>query len=255
MFYPYIVEGGLVWMLPIVLLSFFATAFALERGYYWVHLFYQSRNRQKILKQMFKKPFSSRDAVFIAEKSKDVVIQTLYQFLVHYQNMTLEIAERKAIQIAEEKIEESRQFLDWLSLIANISGTLGLLGTVVGISLSFKSMASEDAKGITLSLATALYTTVGGIILFFIAYLALFLFQKFTNQLDNALTNNLQTLKDTLEQQEKNNENKAKTANTSQPIQQLTEQPIFIPATIPSTHPIVEKKVRVDIPTHSRATP
>jgi biopolymer transport protein ExbB/TolQ len=203
MFYPYIVEAGLIWMLPIVFLSFFATAFVMERIFYWLKTLCYAWNRSKILKLFFQVPFSKQAGLLLCYRSHDAVCQALYEFLQSYENMKLDIAERRAILFAEEKVEMSRQFLDWLSLIANISGTLGLMGTVVGISLSFKTMASEDSKGMALSLATALYTTVGGIILFLIAYLGLFLFQKLSNQLDNALTVNIQRLKNVLEQEEK----------------------------------------------------
>lgn len=231
MFYPYIVEAGLVWMLPIVFLSFFATAFVMERIFYWLKTLFYAWNRTKILRLFFQVPFSKQAGLFLCYRSHDVVCQALYEFLQSYENMKLDIAERRAILFAEEKVDQSRQFLDWLSLIANISGTLGLMGTVVGISLSFKTMASEDSKGMALSLATALYTTVGGIILFLIAYLGLFLFQKLSNQLDNALTVNIQRLKNVLEQEEKSqsvvySEQDQKTEQM-QPIQLQAMQPII----------------------------
>lgn len=233
MFYPYIVEAGLVWMLPIVFLSFFATAFVMERIFYWLKTLFYAWNRTKILKLFFQVPFSKQAGLFLCYRSHDVVCQALYEFLQSYENMKLDIAERRAILFAEEKVDQSRQFLDWLSLIANISGTLGLMGTVVGISLSFKTMASEDSKGMALSLATALYTTVGGIILFLIAYLGLFLFQKLSNQLDNALTVNIQRLKNILEQEEKSqsvvySEQEAnQKSEPVQPIQLQAMQPII----------------------------
>lgn len=238
MFYPYIVEAGLVWMLPIVFLSFFATAFVMERIFYWLKTLFYAWNRTKILKLFFQVPFSKQAGLFLCCRSHDVVCQALYEFLQSYENMKLDIAERRAILFAEEKVEKSRQFLDWLSLIANISGTLGLMGTVVGISLSFKTMASEDSKGMALSLATALYTTVGGIILFLIAYLGLFLFQKLSNQLDNTLTVNIQRLKNVLEQEEKSQSVVYSEQNQkTEPI-----QPIPIQLQLQAMQPIMQNK-------------
>jgi biopolymer transport protein ExbB/TolQ len=203
MLYPYIVEGGLVWMMPIVLLSVCALAFCLERAFYWMQYFWNSRHRQHLIDKIFQMPLNLTHAAQYCKASKDVVILSLQEFLLQYQEVNLEIAARKSRLFAEARAEESRHFLDILALIASISGTLGLMGTVVGISLSFKSMAQGDSKGIALSLATALYTTVGGIILFLLSYLCLFFFQKFSDNLENILDVQLHKLNDLLEAREK----------------------------------------------------
>lgn len=203
MFYPYIVEGGLIWMLPIVFLSFLALALCLERSWYWFVQYLHSRHRDKILKKMFQSSETLRKSIDYCNGSKDPLIMTLREFLVHYQEMTLEMAERKACVFAEAKVQESRSFLDWLTLIASISGTLGLFGTVVGISICFKTLAQADSKGMALALATALYTTVAGIILFFIAYLCSFFFQKCSDRMENDMDLNIQKAKDMLELEQK----------------------------------------------------
>ncbi len=203
MFYPYIEEGGLIWMLPIVAISYFAVALIMERICYWVIYFWNSRDRKHILSRLFQIPMDLRQAFLTTQNSNDPVIQSLNEFLKSYRDFPLHIAERKAIQFAEDRLTESRRFVDWLALFANLSGTLGLAGTVVGISISFKSMSLQDAKSLSLSLATALYTTVGGIILFLPSYLCVFAAQKASDGLENILDTNIQNLKDILESQEK----------------------------------------------------
>lgn len=190
-------------MFPIIFLSFFAVAFSLERLVYWFVTWQNSLDRKKKLRKIFNPPFNYKNALEICQKSQDVVIVVLHNFLKLYNDHSLVIAERKTRMIAEEKSDESRKFLDILSLIANISGTLGLMGTVVGISLSFKTLAAEDSRGLALSLSTAMYTTIGGIILFLTSYLFLFFFQKYSDKLDNALDINIQKLNDILEVEEK----------------------------------------------------
>ncbi len=203
MFYPYLVNGGLVWMLPIVFLSFISMAFILERLWYWARQTIHSHERKEILGKILHAPWQLSKAMEHCRHSKDSVVLTLHEFLLHYENVSLPIAERKARLFAESKGQESRHFLYLLTVIANIAGTLGLLGTVVGISMIFKSLAQEDSKGVALALSTAVYTTVAGILLFLLSYLPLFFFQTLSENLEDALDSNIQKLKDFLEVQEK----------------------------------------------------
>ncbi len=231
MFYPYIEEGGLIWMLPIVFLSYVGVALVMERCTYWALYMYRTRGRDKTLAKIFSQPFELSKAKLHAQHSSDPLIQTIYEFFKSYEDMPLAIAERKANQFAEERMAESRQFIDWLSLLANLSGTLGLAGTVVGISISFKSLALQDAKGISLSLATALYTTVAGIMLFIPSYLCVFACQKAADTLENLLEKYVQKIKDILESQEKSK------------IIFEANQPIGQPEIAPQMHIVGQKPV------------
>lgn len=217
MLYPWIEEGGLLWMLPIVFLSFYAVGCCLERAWYWLVYGIRTINRDEILQKMFQMPAEMSQLAQLCSHSKDIVVQVLYEFLSQYQAVGLMIAERKARMTAETKVDESRHFLDILALIANISGTLGLMGTVVGIALIFKSLSREDAKGISLALATALYTTIAGIIVFLFSYLPMFFFQRFSDRLETVLDTNIQKMKDWLEFKEKSSlvfeNNQASVAN------------------------------------------
>lgn len=203
MLYPFIKEAGLVWMMPIIAISFCALAFCLERSWFWLVHVSHSWGRSEVLRKIFQTPWRLEEARRWCQNSHDTAILALQEFMLQYDNVSLAIAERKARQFAELKVAESRRFLDVLALIVNISGTLGLMGTVVGISLSFKTMAKEDSRGLASSLSTAMYTTIGGIILFLLSYLFLFFFQKFSDHLENILEANIQELRDLLEIREK----------------------------------------------------
>jgi len=203
MLFPYIKEAGLTWMLPIIFLSFCAVAFCLERLCYWLIHWKNALGRKSTLRKLLSPPFNRKKVQQTCLNSQDHVLFSLGTFLKIYENVSLPIAERKARMFAEEQVEESRRFLDLLSLISNISGTLGLMGTVVGISLSFKSLVSEDSRALALSLSTAMYTTIGGIILFLISYLFFFFLSKFSDSFENDLDINVNKLKDLLEIEEK----------------------------------------------------
>lgn len=201
MFYPYIVDGGMVWMLPLVFLSFVALALALERGWFWLDYLWTGRRRHEVIGKVMREPWRQTEALAATADSRDMVVSVLHEMVREYPRVSLAIAERKARMCADASVQRSRQFLDVLTVIANVAGTLGLLGTVVGISLIFKSLASEDTKGVALALSTAVYTTVAGIILFLVSYLPLFFFQKFSENLEDNLDAAIQNLKDFLEVQ------------------------------------------------------
>jgi len=190
-------------MLPIVFLSFLGLSFVLERLWYWILYMIHSRERKETLGKIFHSPWQISFAMNCCKQSKDSVLLTLREFLFHYENISLPIAERKARLFAESKLQESKRFLYLLTVIANIAGTLGLLGTVVGISMIFKSLSQEDSKGVALALSTAVYTTVAGILLFLSSYLPLFFFQTLSENLEDVLDSHIQKLKDFLEVQEK----------------------------------------------------
>lgn len=238
MLYPYIKEAGLVWMMPIIFLSFCSVAFCLERLYYWMGYCMKSWHRGEILEQLFHPPkWDLAHAKKLCSRSEDIVIQTLHAFLCYYENMNLAIAERKAYSFGESKVEESRHFLDLLAMISNIAGTLGLMGTVVGISLSFKTMANEDSKGIATSLSTAMYTTIGGIVLFLISYIFWFFLQKFSDQVEGQMETYVLELKNILEHEEKS---KMVFVNSAQKAPAVTAKKVVAP-TPPKAKPAEAK--------------
>ncbi|WP_372366598.1 MotA/TolQ/ExbB proton channel family protein [Candidatus Uabimicrobium sp. HlEnr_7] len=236
MLYPYIQEAGLPWMLPIIFLSFIGLSINIERICYWITQKHKSKGRKQKLQKIYAEPFSADTVIKICRNTQDNLLQVIGYFVVNYNAMTLELAERKTLLFADKKVSESRQFLDILSLIASIAGTLGLMGTVVGISQSFKTLAREDPKGLAASLSTAMYTTIGGIILFLMSYLFLFFFEKIANHFEDSIDENIQRIKDCLEDGEK-----------SQPIIFQEKEPIAATLEEPTpqniSSPEIEEKV------------
>ncbi len=59
------------------------------------------------------------------------------------------------------------QRLTWISVCSNLGPSLGLLGTVQGMILTFQALASGaagDASALASSIGQALWTTAGGLI-------------------------------------------------------------------------------------------
>ena len=69
-----------------------------------------------------------------------------------------------ASDLEQEKIQ---QRLNWVSVCGNLGPSLGLLGTVQGMILTFQALASGgagDASALAASIGQALWTTAGGLI-------------------------------------------------------------------------------------------
>ena len=69
-----------------------------------------------------------------------------------------------ASDLEQEKIQ---QRLNWISVCSNLGPSLGLLGTVQGMILTFQALASGgagDAAALANSIGQALWTTAGGLI-------------------------------------------------------------------------------------------
>ena len=69
-----------------------------------------------------------------------------------------------ASDLEQEKIQ---QRLNWISVCGNLGPSLGLLGTVQGMILTFQALAAGgagDAAALANSIGQALWTTAGGLI-------------------------------------------------------------------------------------------
>lgn len=229
MLYPYIQEAGLLWMSPIIFLSFIGFAIILERISYWFSTLEKTKGRKQKLSQIYSEPFSLSRVTKVCSNTQDHLLLIISEFITNYNKMSLDLAEKKTELFAGKKIDQSREFLDILSLISNIAGTLGLMGTVVGISQSFKTLANEDPKGLASSLSTAMYTTIGGIILFLMSYLCLFFLEKIANKFEDEVDEHLQQIKQYLCEKEKSqsiifSENEPKKDKISMSENQIHEE-------------------------------
>ena len=67
---------------------------------------------------------------------------------------------------ADLETERIMQKLTWISVCANLSPMLGLLGTVQGMIMAFKTLATgaPDVGALALAISQALWTTAAGLI-------------------------------------------------------------------------------------------
>lgn len=129
MVYAWMTQGGaLMW--PIFGLSVLGLMIILERAFYWIRHAWISdpaRRRGPVARIVALDPQAAR-------------------------------------READRLLRSSRRGVGALEMIASLSTSLGLFGTVAGISMSFQSMGAGDTAKIVSGLGVALFTTVLGLV-------------------------------------------------------------------------------------------
>jgi len=155
-------EGG-TWMYPIIGVSAFAFAVSLERiFYYYIHC----RIDAKALLTQITRSIRNGDAEKarqICAKTKTPLSSILESALWHYQQQEPDQEIQNAVdEVALRELPRIQKRTHYLSLFANISTLLGLLGTIFGLQESFGALAAADpsqkatvlAKGIAIAMNT-----------------------------------------------------------------------------------------------------
>lgn len=160
MVYRFLEEGG-PWMLPIVAVSIVGLAFILERAWFWLGLWLvrDLRLRRRLLRG---------EATTPGTRTRDPHAAVLLDLALRPDLPDL------ALDRARMLVRDSREHLKVLAVASGLGSALGLLGTVVGMSRSFKGVggALADPGVIVSGLQTALNTTIFGLLVFLVAHVA-----------------------------------------------------------------------------------
>lgn len=157
----FLIEGGFL-MVPIVILSVLTVMFVLERACFWIrHALRQDRGLRTWI--------SSGDLPPKSVLGKDPIANILYDLASGAANRD---AVAEARSRAEALVRESEQHLKVLYVSASIATSFGLLGTVVGVASTFKAIGLENPADMANGLSVALNTTIAGLIVFLLAFLA-----------------------------------------------------------------------------------
>ena len=142
-------QGG-VMMWPIVGLSLVGSMIILERSCFWIrHLLRRDSRRRNRLTVQRVLPLEED------VESSDPVVRVA---------SWLRLDRPRGQRLADEVLSEGARGVGALEHVASISTTLGLFGTVIGVSLSFGSISSGDTDSVLTGLSVALYTTVFGLL-------------------------------------------------------------------------------------------
>ena len=161
-FARWFVNGG-VWMYPIAGISAFSVAIMLERlFYYYVHC----RLNAKALMTQIVRLVRNNDveqARQLCAKTKSPLAVILESALWHFQQQEPDQEIQNAVdEVALRELPRIQRRTHYLSLFANISTLMGLLGTIFGLQEAFSALSAADpaqkatllAKGIAIGMNT-----------------------------------------------------------------------------------------------------
>ncbi len=181
--------GPLMW--PLLACSVVSLAVVIERAVFWLR---QGRGRDEaMVERLLREAEQGRfdQAAAIGAEARDQAARVLAAGLAH---RDWGLAEAMEVA-AEEELRAMRRGMAILDTIITLAPLLGILGTVVGIIVSFDLLGTrgiEDPKAVTGGIAQALLTTAAGLT---VAILTLLPFNYFasrvreaTRRLENAAT-------------------------------------------------------------------
>jgi biopolymer transport protein ExbB len=156
-------QNGGLWMYPILTISAFSLAVVIERlFYYYVHC---RLNAKAFMTQIVRLVRSGEveKARQLCGKTKSPLSVILESALWHFQQQEPDQEIQNAVdEVALRELPRIQRRTHYLSLFANISTLLGLLGTIFGLQEAFTSLTAADpaqkatllAKGIAIGMNT-----------------------------------------------------------------------------------------------------
>lgn len=162
-------EGG-IWMYPLVVVSAFAFAVCMERVFYY---YFHCRINAKALLTQITRHVRNGDvekARQICAKTKTPLSLILESALWHYQQQEPDQEIQNAIdEVALRELPRIQRRTHYISLFANISTLLGLLGTIFGLQEAFGALTAADpsqkASVLAKGIAIAMNTTALGLLI------------------------------------------------------------------------------------------
>lgn len=186
-------DGGRL-MHPLLLASVIAFAIILERAWFWVRFF---QRRDPNLRRELTNLYLHAERI---RRSRDDIAKILAEFVRNPSDSVGSVLKAEAV------VRDSRRHLGILNLIASISTSMGLLGTVIGVSLAFKSLSLHDATKLAEALSVALNTTVFGLVIFIPSYMALTFYSHLSSNVVLEIEEAMESIRSTVrERQEKLN--------------------------------------------------
>lgn len=158
-------EGGAIWMAPILLCLVVGLSIVIERVLY---LNLSDVNAGKLIDKVEAALDSDgiEAAKEVCRNTRGPVASIFYQGLERYDE-GLEVVERSVVSYGSVQTGEMERGLSWISLFIALSPMLGFLGTVVGMVLAFDAIqAAGDISPALVAggIKVALLTTLAGLI-------------------------------------------------------------------------------------------
>jgi biopolymer transport protein ExbB len=159
------IQGGAIWMTPILLCMIFGLAFVIERIFY---LNLATVNSQKLLSKLDEalKSGGVEKAKQVCKDTKGPLAGVFYQGLDRA-NEGLDSVEKAVVAYGGVQMGKLENNLSWISLCLALGPMLGFLGTVVGMVFAFDDIERAGDISPTIvagGMKVALLTTVFGLI-------------------------------------------------------------------------------------------
>lgn len=182
MIWKFLVSGG--WpMVPILFCSVVSLALLMERAWFWGVLW--SNRDAKLRAALVTLSYDPQRA----QRSRDPFCQVLFRMIREPQDPTA------AVTLADRIVQETKSTLPMINVIAAVSTSLGLLGTVVGVALAFqKSAGNPSMAELVPALSVALNTTIFGLLVYMPAFVGASISQMATTKLAFQLEQGLNTV-------------------------------------------------------------
>lgn len=175
------VKGGPVMYLLLVC-SFISLTLIIERFIFWMK---EAKGRNiKLIDRVlhFIEKGHYRQALETSKDGRDYIVKIFHSGITHH-HFSLEGALEMA---AGNELKRMKKFLNVLDTIVTVAPLLGILGTVIGIIISFDLLGRagiEDPRAVTGGIAQALITTAAGLS---IAILTLIPYNYFLAKVEDA---------------------------------------------------------------------
>lgn len=163
-------EGGILWMSPILLCLIVGLAVVIERILY---LNLSTVNTQKLTENVEAalEKGGIDAALDVCRNTRGPIASILYQGLLRY-GEGLDVVERSVVSYGSVQTGRMESGLPWISLFISVAPMLGFMGTVVGMVEAFDAIqAAGDisptlvAGGIKVALLTTLFGLIVAVIL------------------------------------------------------------------------------------------
>ena len=200
------IEGGPLWMTPIILVLVLGLALCIERILY---LLFSKSNSKKLLAKIEEALAEGgiEKAKEIARDTRGPVASIMYQGLLHA-DQGVDVVERTITSYGSVQMSLLEKGLSWIALFIAIAPSLGFLGTVVGMIQAFDDIqkAGDISPNVVAGgMKVALITTVAGLIVAMILQIFYNLILALIEGLTNDMEDSSITLVDILTDYEKKN--------------------------------------------------
>lgn len=177
--------GPAMW--PLLALSILSLSVIFERLWFWLRIFSQEK---EIVDRVLDAAHDSWErAADIARQATDQPIGRFLYAPLHLQKTDAETFRLALESTAEDELAGMRRGEKLLEAVIALSPLLGLLGTVLGLIQSLRSirigdLGTESAAGVTTGIGESLISTAAGLIVAIVSLVFYRLFQSFVvNQL------------------------------------------------------------------------